>query len=390
MQQNASYRIARSLGLVLAAALAAWAEAAGDIPSEAQRHMIRGRAAIEMAKSPEEYRFAIEEFEKAVKLAPHWAEAYYNLGMVQAELGELPQAIANLKRYLELAPNAPDAAKVREEVIRLEYRLEREQRLTQLAGDWIEIPPAKRPWILEQEGKRLVLHRSLDEPLMGRIDVVFEALGGFSPFESFGKGTYAERFELELSGLELQGSYVRAPFVETKSGCTVPEQRSPARGRLDPAAGLIELRYRIEKHRVRYSDPFPGLKRCLEVVSVSSEDRSLKIQRATPQAERSSKTLPAGHAPGTVGLRLGVLEGQFRVVEVLSGSPAARAGLQPGDRLIAVEDRPVDGSTLEELVARIRGVPGTTVSVTIEREGWETPRVFRLTREAMPPATTSP
>jgi len=94
-------------------------------PPEAERHFNRGMAAVEMAKDAEDYESAIEEFQKAQSLAPDWADLYYNLGLVQEKAGKAEAALASLRKYLLLAPDAEDAAEVRQFIDRLEYRLER-------------------------------------------------------------------------------------------------------------------------------------------------------------------------------------------------------------------------------------------------------------------------
>lgn len=97
---------------------------AQTIPEEARRHMARGQAAVEMAKSPEEYAPAIKEFQQASRLAPNWPDPYYNLAILQEKTGKLKEAVASLKQYLRLAPNAPDAAKIQEQIYKLEYKAE--------------------------------------------------------------------------------------------------------------------------------------------------------------------------------------------------------------------------------------------------------------------------
>ena len=71
------------ISLTIAFCLSVGHADAQNISDEARRNFDRGMAAVEMAKSPADYKDAIKEFEKAAKLAPGWADVYYNLGMVQ-------------------------------------------------------------------------------------------------------------------------------------------------------------------------------------------------------------------------------------------------------------------------------------------------------------------
>ena len=59
------------------------------------------------------------------------------------------------------------------------------------------------------------------------------------------------------------------------------------------------------------------------------------------------------------------------VVAPLAESPAERAGLQSGDIVLAVDGRPVNGSTMEDQISTIRGKSGTDVTLTLQREGGE-------------------
>jgi tetratricopeptide (TPR) repeat protein len=97
---------------------------AQTISEEAQRHFARGMAAVEMAKSAEDYTKAIQEFEKAARLAPQWPDVFFNLGMVQEKVERYRDAIESLSQYLRLAPNAPDAPKIKEHIYKLEYKTE--------------------------------------------------------------------------------------------------------------------------------------------------------------------------------------------------------------------------------------------------------------------------
>lgn len=95
---------------------------------EARRYMDRGQAAVETAKTPEDYELAIKEFEQAVRFAPNLPEPYYNLGVLQEKTGKYGDAVANLKQYLRLAPDAGDAEEVKSLINKLEYRQEQNER----------------------------------------------------------------------------------------------------------------------------------------------------------------------------------------------------------------------------------------------------------------------
>jgi len=116
----------------------AWAQ---NVSREAQKHMNRGMAAAKMANSPSEYEDAIRELEQAVSFAPDWPAPYFNLGYVQKEAGKYQDALNNYQKYLELVPNAPDAAQVQAEIDQIEYKLEKVSKAakirTYLEGEWM-------------------------------------------------------------------------------------------------------------------------------------------------------------------------------------------------------------------------------------------------------------
>ena len=103
-----------------------------SIPEKARRHFDRGMAAVEMATTAADYESAIKEFKEAVRLAPGWPDAYYNLGMVQEKAGKLGEAVESYKSYLRFSPEADDAEAVKSLVNKLEYMAERENEINQV------------------------------------------------------------------------------------------------------------------------------------------------------------------------------------------------------------------------------------------------------------------
>lgn len=91
---------------------------------EARRHFDRGMAAVELAKSSEDLNVAINEFKQATILAPDWPDAHFNLGKVLEATERFKEAIVSYRRYLELAPNATDAAEVKSSINKLEFKAE--------------------------------------------------------------------------------------------------------------------------------------------------------------------------------------------------------------------------------------------------------------------------
>ena len=87
-----------------------------------------------------------------------------------------------------------------------------------------------------------------------------------------------------------------------------------------------------------------------------------------------------GHFAG-VGLVVGMRDGYLTVISPMDEGPAARAGLQPLDRIIAVDKEKTENLTLEEILHRLRGNLGTTVNLSVIRKGNTNALNFSLVRE---------
>src|SRR5262245_17045475 len=70
---------------------------------------------------------------------------------------------------------------------------------------------------------------------------------------------------------------------------------------------------------------------------------------------------------GGIGVEL-TLEGKVpEVISPIDGTPAAEAGIEPGDRIVKIDTQATTGMDVEEIVKRLRGVPGSRVALTISR-----------------------
>jgi carboxyl-terminal processing protease len=81
-----------------------------------------------------------------------------------------------------------------------------------------------------------------------------------------------------------------------------------------------------------------------------------------------------------IGVELDVRDGWVTVVAPLPGTPAEQAGVQGGDRIVAIGGRPTEGWAPEEALRALRGPPGTVVSFVVERAGVDEPVPFSVVR----------
>ena len=84
---------------------------------------------------------------------------------------------------------------------------------------------------------------------------------------------------------------------------------------------------------------------------------------------------------GGVGLEVEQRDDRVIVLAPIEGSPAERAGIKPGDRIVAIAGEGTRGSNLEKLVRKMRGDPGTTIEIEVLSPGAEKERRVVLTRE---------
>jgi len=84
---------------------------------------------------------------------------------------------------------------------------------------------------------------------------------------------------------------------------------------------------------------------------------------------------------GGVGIEVDGRGDVLVVIAPIEGGPAARAGVKSGDKILLVDGKDVRGASLDAVVKKMRGTPGTQVKVTVKREGESAPLTFNLVRE---------
>jgi carboxyl-terminal processing protease len=98
-----------------------------------------------------------------------------------------------------------------------------------------------------------------------------------------------------------------------------------------------------------------------------------------PSEFRDVRVSTSGRYTG-IGVEVTAEGNSIVVIAPIDGSPAARAGIVPGDIIISVDGMPVSGADLEDTVMRMRGVVGTRVVLGVLRADEQEPLVFDLER----------
>jgi len=99
-----------------------------------------------------------------------------------------------------------------------------------------------------------------------------------------------------------------------------------------------------------------------------------------PEVYRAMRDETSGEFDG-VGLELVVKDEVPTVVAPLAESPAERAGLRSGDRILRIDGTPTKDLALVEVVRRMKGAAGTQVALEIMRDGFREPQTLRLVRD---------
>jgi ankyrin repeat protein len=96
--------------------LASELKPAPAIPEEARKHFVEGTAIVKAAKNPAQQALAAQSFNEALKIAPWWGDAYYNLGVAQELAEKYDEAEKAFNFYLLTNPSATEKREVQDRI----------------------------------------------------------------------------------------------------------------------------------------------------------------------------------------------------------------------------------------------------------------------------------
>ncbi len=143
---------------------------------------------------------------------------------------------------------------------------------------------------------------------------------------------------------------------------------------------FTEVLRQVEKNYVEPQDPKALIQGAIKGMVRSLDPHSSFL---TKEEHEELMVETKGEFSG-IGIEITIKDRILTVVSPIEGTPADKAGMKAGDKIIKVEGESTQDMTLLDAVKRIRGPEGSKVKLTVMREGAEKPIEFTITRGVIP------
>jgi carboxyl-terminal processing protease len=102
----------------------------------------------------------------------------------------------------------------------------------------------------------------------------------------------------------------------------------------------------------------------------------------TPEAYKEMQVDTKGEFGG-LGIQIGTKENMLTVIAPIDDTPAFKAGIKAGDKIIKINNESTKDMNLQDAVTKMRGAPQTPVTLSIFREGWKDTKDFTIVRDVI-------
>src|ERR1035437_9313330 len=132
---------------------------------------------------------------------------------------------------------------------------------------------------------------------------------------------------------------------------------------------VVEQNYAepVSADKAIYNGAIPGMLRVLDPASNFFDPKQYALLREEQRGKYYG-----------VGMQVGPRNNKVIVIAPFAGAPAYRAGIRPGDVIIAVDGKPTDNMSVSEVAELLKGPKGTADKITMLREGSEKPLDFTV------------
>lgn len=170
-------------------------------------------------------------------------------------------------------------------------------------------------------------------------------------------------------------------FLAVVTGGVIYDDLSASNGD-DPYRAIKLLNEAIHQVSDKYVDPIPSdslYMRALEGMLLSLDPYS---QLLSPSEYNDLRIHTQGNYEG-LGIRIDIVDNMLTVISPIEGTPAYKAGLRAGDRILRVDGVSTEGWSEEKAVQELRGPQGSEVKLVIGRDGLSEPIEADITRKAI-------
>jgi carboxyl-terminal processing protease len=138
---------------------------------------------------------------------------------------------------------------------------------------------------------------------------------------------------------------------------------------------IVEQNYAepVDPDKAIYDGAIPGMLHALDPHSNFFDPKSYALMREDQRGKYYG-----------VGMTVGPRNNQVIVIYPFNGTPAYKAGIHPGDIIIAVDGKSTENMSVTDVADMLKGPKGTTVHISISRDGVEKPMEFTLVRDEIP------
>jgi carboxyl-terminal processing protease len=138
---------------------------------------------------------------------------------------------------------------------------------------------------------------------------------------------------------------------------------------------IVEQNYAepVNADKAIYDGAIPGMLHALDPHSNFFDPKSYALMREDQRGKYYG-----------VGMTVGPRNNKVIVIFPFNGTPAYKAGIHPGDVIIAVDGKSTENMSVTDVADMLKGPKGTTVHISISREAVEKPMEFTLVRDEIP------
>ena len=167
-------------------------------------------------------------------------------------------------------------------------------------------------------------------------------------------------------------------YAQKNSPTPLPNSDSDVRDSLKTFTqvyDVVEQNYAepVNPDKAIYNGAIPGMLHALDPHSNFFDPKSYSLLREEQRGKYYG-----------VGMTVGPRNNKVIVIAPFAGTPAYRAGIRPGDVIAAVDGKATDNMSTSDVADLLKGPKGTTVRITILREGSDKPLEFNIVRDEIP------